>query len=267
MSWDPGYSVPTPNEGDGGDGSPGGGAVDSVDGRTGVVTLVDLYDQAGAAAAVGSDLADLEAALPGTYQPLGVGGTLHTISPSADAYINQQLATTNFGTTTTLWMGEKFDSSGSFGRIALFAFDISSLTGLNVASAMMRVTRDEGSPSLALTTANRLVARRVKRAFVSSQVTWNAYSTGNNWATAGARGGDDVETLTYTAAIVVGDRDQDVWMCDLTEMVKDALTAGDTTLRFLLGWATATAGQNTVQIASQDNATAAKRPLLTVITI
>jgi hypothetical protein len=190
----------------------------------------------------------------------------YVLSPSADTYLNSQLATTNFGTATTLWIGDKFDT-GTVARIALFAFDISALSGLTVMSAQLRLTRDEASPSTALTSANRLIARRVKRAFVGSEATWNIYSTGNNWATAGARGGADVETPTYTAAMVVGDRDQDVWTLDLSEMVKDAVVAGDTTLRFLVGWAIATASQNTIQVGSQDNATAAKRPVLSITAI
>lgn len=188
-----------------------------------------------------------------------------SLSPTSDTYINQQLATTNYDTATTLWIGENFTGSASFGRVALFAFDISAIDGA-VLSARLRITRDEGSPSTALSTSNRLMTRRVKRAFVASEVTWNVYSTGNNWGTAGARNTSDVETPVYTAAHVLGDRDQDVWTLDLTEMVKDALDASDTTLRFLLGWALATTSQNSVQIASQDNATASKRPVLTIAT-
>lgn len=195
----------------------------------------------------------------------GTGVTVTALSPTADTYINQQLATTNFGSSTVLWIGERLDSSGSFCRSALFEFDISSISG-DVVSAHLRLTRDEAVPATALSSTNRLIARRVKRAFVASQATWNIYSTGNNWQTAGCRGANDVETTAYTCALVHGDRDQDVWRLDLTEMLKDAIAAGDTTLRFQLGWALTTVGQNKVDVASVDNATATKRPLLTIAT-
>lgn len=221
------------------------------------------------------DVSDTTLAASGTNKKMtttdvrvGVGGiTVSSLSPSADTYINQQATTTNYGTATVLFIGEKFDSSASFGRVALFAFDISTLTGASVISARLKLYRDEAAPTTALSTTNRLVARRVKRAFVASEATWNIYSTGNNWATAGARGGADVETETYSVLTVRGDRDADIWSCDLTELVRDALTAGDTTLRFLLGWAAATDGQNSAQMGSQDNATSTKRPLLRIASI
>lgn len=192
--------------------------------------------------------------------------TVVDLSPTSDTYINQQSTTTNYDTATTLWIGERFDASASFGRVALFAFDVSGVVG-TVLSAGLRLTRDEGSPSTALSTSNRLVTRRIKRAFVASEVTWANYSTGNAWQTAGGRGANDVETPTYTAAHVLGDRDQDVWTLDLTEMLKDSLNASDTTLRFQLGWALTTTSQNSVQVASQDNATVEKRPVLTIVSV
>lgn len=56
---------------------------------------------------------------------------------------------------------------------------------------------------------NEVVIHRCLRAFVEGQATWNIYSTGNSWATAGGLGtGDAVASASHTEAPSAGTGDK-----------------------------------------------------------
>ena len=54
-----------------------------------------------------------------------------------------------------------------------------------------------------ITTAHAIEIRPLSRAYVESQATWNQYSTGNNWGTAGALGAADRGSSLATATTTV----------------------------------------------------------------
>lgn len=97
----------------------------------------------------------------------------------ASTQIRQADATTNYGTDstfeTTKW------SSGDHTH-ALLKFDLSSVSGpVTVTSVTVGIFQNGAGGA----TAQTLDFRRLLRNWVENEVTWNIYSTGNNWTTAG----------------------------------------------------------------------------------
>lgn len=209
--------------------------------------------------------ADPEAIIWGMPDATNGGSTLaqDNLSPSSDTYMDQQNATTNYDTATTLTCGNEWGTA-DFTRFPLLTFDTSGLSGKTVISAILRLVRTDTN---ALTgVATKLQARRVLRAYHATQVTWNVYTTGNNWTTAGAQSaGNDVSTEVYDGPVMASaSLANQVIRLDLTTLVKDDLAAASTTLRVILGMANADASKNAISLASKDNATAAYRPILEV---
>lgn len=124
-----------------------------------------------------------------------------TLNPSADTQISSGNTTTNYGNGTSLWLGERDDDTGDALRI-LIKFDVSSIPpGSTINSATLRLNMILDRSSNARTAR----VRYLKRNWVENQATWNVYSSGNNWTTAGAAhttddiNGDDLATASYTA--------------------------------------------------------------------
>lgn len=245
------------------------GSVVSVDGRTGAVTLGDLYAPIANPTFTGNVVVpDADAATEALnrqtgdarYAPLAAIPLAYRLSPLSDTYIDSQNATTNNDGGAALVIGSSWAST-SFARRALLTFDTSALAGLTVRECKLRlVCSANGGSGLAT-----LSARRVLRAYSPTQVTWNVYSTGNNWTTAGAKStGSDISLALYGSTAVNGAVDGDVWL-DLTDLLKASLAAGETTLRIILG-TDATSSDNSVSFHSVNSATAAYRPTLDVVT-
>lgn len=104
-----------------------------------------------------------------------------TLISSADTMMLNDNATTNFGTQNGMYVGE-FNAGAQIGR-SLVKFDLSALAGKTVGSAVLKLY-DWGS-NYANNTRTMYVYR-CKRAWVESEATWNVFSSGNNWGTAGA---------------------------------------------------------------------------------
>lgn len=104
-----------------------------------------------------------------------------TLNNPTDTWLDNTNATTNFGTNSDMYVGE-YGFSSQVAR-ALVKWDMSSIpAGSTITGAKIRV-RDVGT-NLA-TTDRTMRAYRVLRAWVDTEATWNNYSTGNAWATAG----------------------------------------------------------------------------------
>ena len=100
-----------------------------------------------------------------------------------DTYILSNNATTNYGTGSVIIVGYKDNGLNppTVGR-GLVKFDLSSIpVNASVISANLYVWVAADNSDNART----LSAYRVLRAWVETQSTWNIYSTGNNWGTAG----------------------------------------------------------------------------------
>jgi len=111
-----------------------------------------------------------------------------TSDASADTFIRQESATTNFSTSDKLYIGE-YNGGAELDR-ALLQFDLSAIpAGATINSASLSLYAIEDWSSNARTVR----VYRVKRAWVGSEATWNVYSTGNSWQTAGGFGANDAE--------------------------------------------------------------------------
>lgn len=101
-----------------------------------------------------------------------------------DAWLNSGAATTNYGSSTTANWGD-----GSPDENPIFRIDLGSIPDGRVLGANLVAVKNG-------TTSGNLSETwfRVLRNWVESQVTYNIYSTGNSWATAGASGTGDIET-------------------------------------------------------------------------
>jgi YD repeat-containing protein len=119
------------------------------------------------------------------------------VSPSAgyagaaDAEIRQSAPTANYGSAVSLKVDG--DDPGDQDVKSLLKWDISSIppgSTVNSVSLVLNVTNG---------TANTYELYELKRNWVENQVTWNSYSAGNAWQTAGANGADDVGTTVLAS--------------------------------------------------------------------
>lgn len=122
---------------------------------------------------------------------------------SYDTSLQSNAATTNRNGDTPNYVGES-NAAASMLRTLMKWVQLSDGTipaNAIIDSAVMSIyfTNDYSS------NARTLRVYRPKRAWVSNQATWNIYSTGNSWATAGGFGADDCEqtgigSINLTAA-------------------------------------------------------------------
>lgn len=184
------------------------------------------------------------------------GGT-YTSQPSSgtDTYINSAAATTNYGTTTSMTVGTV---SSAYYYGGLIKFDLSSISSsAEVSSAVLTlyVSSYSGTPTIAV--------YRQKRAWVEAQATWNIYSTGNDWATAGGFGSADCEQTDIGSKIVSAIESIDIV---LTASSVEAMCGGTPTFAnngFLLK-ESEVSGLEWAVIVSSDHTGATLRPKLTI---
>ncbi len=194
------------------------------------------------------------------------GGGLKVLSlqpaeaTAVDTYILASSATTNFGTSATLRVGN--EGGGTTDR-ALIKFDLSSIpSGSTIVSATL---------SLYCTTDTSINSRtyrvfRMIQAWVETQATWNVYSTGNNWATAGAFGAADCEQTDIGSRVFTATETLNEFK-DFTltaSAVQDMITGGSFTNNGFLIKADTEASDN-YRFASSSDGTAANRPKLVVL--
>lgn len=134
--------------------------------------------------------------------------TTYTSQPDdttgSDCYIQKEAATTNYNNAYLL-IGESNAAVATYR--SLIKFDLSSIpSGAQVSAATLSIWVFEDVSSNART----LRAYRVKRNWVETEATWNVYSTGNSWGTAGCdnttsdRDATDMGSASVGAAVSVG---------------------------------------------------------------
>lgn len=171
-----------------------------------------------------------------------------------DTFIRQEGATTNFGTSGALYIGE-YNAGDELDR-ALIQFDLTTLPDAAVISAAtltLRIGEDYSS------NARTVRVFRLKRAWVETQATWNIYSTGNNWSTAGGFHTDDCEQTDIGSVALTATEFLDFKDFTLTPTTKTALDLGN-------GWLIKSDGESNdlYGYVSSDAATAGNRPKLAV---
>ena len=201
--------------------------------------------------------ADLSAAV----YPVTVDPTL-TLQPDAtdglDNYFDQSQPTQNYGTGVGFNIGDS-NASVSLNRGSI-KFDLTSLDGTeSIISTELTITLIQNGNYRA---SNNRTARlyRLKRAWIESQETWNIWSTGNNWQTAGGFGSDDCEqTEIGTCNFVTTDLAGDGKIFSITGANKSAIDLGN-------GWLIKvdTEVDDAYLFASSDHVTEANRPKLVI---
>lgn len=196
--------------------------------------------------------------LVGMSRPL-IDPTL-TIQPDAgdglDTFILDNEPTTNYGTLNALYVGQ-INANSNIPR-SLIKFDLSNLPADAIIS----------STTLSLYFANdysdnarTFRVYRLKRAWVEAETTWNIYSTGNDWQTAGGFGADDCEqTDIGSRAFSATETLNEFKDFSLTPTTKAGLDLGN-------GWLIKadTEVDDGYSFYSSDEATAANRPKLVIV--
>ena len=115
---------------------------------------------------------------------------------SLDNFLSAVAPTINYDTIDALRVGEETGNSGFISR-SIIKPDFSSIpAGQVITAATLKMT-----PTADLSTnARTMYAHRILRTVVAGQSTWNVYSTGNSWATAGCSD----STSDYDGAVVLG---------------------------------------------------------------
>lgn len=142
----------------------------------------------------------------------------------------------------TLEIGAQKSGSVPTDRLArmLVRFDIASLDVASVSEALLTIyfnVSQGGTPAMEVVYPRTYSVKRLTQVgWVPSEVTWNDYSTGNAWSTAG---GD----FTAVGAASFDTTQDEVWdtvidafyrTIDVTTILNDALAAGATTLNLII---------------------------------
>ena len=182
-----------------------------------------------------------------TLQPDGTAGE--------DTRLLSDNADTNYGM-DDLRVGEENDEPARVQR-TLIKFDLSDLpSNADISSATL---------SLYLYTdkcdnARTFRVYRQKRAWVESEATWNIYSTGNSWQTAGGFGADDCEQSDIGNRAMSDSEASEFKDWSLSPTTKAGLDLGN-------GWLIKadTESDDAYRFYSSDYGTAANRPKLVIV--
>lgn len=174
---------------------------------------------------------------------------------SDDTYITQSAATTNFGGSVVIVVGQDRQTVGKgtvdYEYRILLRFDISSIATYTIQSATLTLTNPPGYGSVSQT----LIMYRCDNAnWTEYGATWNTYNGTNNWSvdvgnpttpstTISYTGGNAVFTCTANVTDAIANRN------NIVNLVIDGTTLGASVL---------------ANFGSFDNSTAAYRPQLTV---
>jgi len=105
-------------------------------------------------------------------------GDTTTVAITIDAHLKQDAPNENNGSATSLYVTDEVSASD---RVSVFIPDLSAFEGLSIDTVRIRLCRfDSVSADWQL-----YIAYLTEGPFVESEVTWNSYSTGNTWTTAG----------------------------------------------------------------------------------
>ncbi|MDP2628889.1 MAG: hypothetical protein Q8P15_03255 [Nanoarchaeota archaeon] len=118
-----------------------------------------------------------------------------SFSSTNDTFLYSVSATTNFGTGTNMWIGGTSDNDGISNT--LIYYDMSSLSGATIINSTMYAYMS--TTSFAGSGTRTMDINLVKRDWEETEATYNIYSTGNDWATAGGVGTGDID-YTYNTS-------------------------------------------------------------------
>lgn len=158
----------------------------------------------------------------------GGGGTL--IAAASSNAIREVDATGNYPDDSR-FLGSWNSAQGSR-AFTLMTFDISALAGKTIYHASLLCTHNGAS---AANSGLWTEVRRMLRAYDPATVTWNNYSTGNAWGTAGGLLLDVDSSAPYASAQTGLRESNTTTTFDVTRLLGDVLRNSETTLRILMG--------------------------------
>ena len=110
-------------------------------------------------------------------------------------------ATTNFATSTQFEVGDH-NGGGNQARRSLFKFDVTSIPSGGIVSAVTLSLLEIDAADGASVSSWPLNMHRFLRDWVEAEATWNIYSTGNDWGTAGGSNATDrSDTVSATVTL------------------------------------------------------------------
>lgn len=124
---------------------------------------------------------------------------LATLEPSADTWMDADNKSTNYGTAINFYIGE-LSTGAAYRSRALIKFDFAPYANAEITAATIDLYKYHDLAS----NDGTIYAYRVLQNWEETQATWNVYSTGNNWATAGCLGTPDRETSPIGTSGIVG---------------------------------------------------------------
>jgi len=181
-----------------------------------------------------------------TSQPDGTTGI--------DTYITNYAATTNYGSSTSLIVGETDSDTDGWQNTFLVKFDLSSIPSFVILST----SESAGN-------ARSMSVYRCLRAWTEGGATWNKYDGANNWGTAGARNtstdreSSSIGSISLSATEANGEKTISLDASKIQEIVSGSFTNNG----FICDMPAAQVNDQHI-FASSDNATAGYRPKLVV---
>jgi len=118
--------------------------------------------------------------------PFEIGAT-DTFYSTGDTYLSNREATTNYGAEDHLYVGDGSGGGDSQCR-DLVKFDISTIPSNAIVSAVTFSLYEYAAGDTAGVGDHAVEMNRLLLNWVEDEATWNIYSTGNNWNTAGCSG-------------------------------------------------------------------------------
>ena len=178
---------------------------------------------------------------------------------SEDAYGHKWNPNTNYGSATSMYVGWNTSNNVYFSTCK---FDLSSLSaGSMVAAASLVLTAASNRA-----TQHDFYIAQCLRDWVQSEMTWNSYSTGNAWGTAGGGSGVDYSATPVWYGHLTGITTGLQVAFDVTNLVRDWVENGVPNYGFFITEQTLEAGCYTTWCA-YENATPGNRPKLQVSVI
>ena len=151
--------------------------------------------------------------------------TTTTIYPSGDTFLREDLATTNYGTSTLLRVGQ-FSSTNR--RHGLFVFNCSAFTvPSRIVSSVLTLTEQNTFGS---TTRTMKLCRNTQTATNTATATWATYDGSTAWSDGGAADSAQTEPM-YSVSVgnSVGNT-----IVDINDLVIDAVTRRSNELEMIL---------------------------------
>lgn len=182
--------------------------------------------------------------------------TLTLTNSDIDTHIIDATPDTNNATAIQAFFGER-TAATSVNRF-LIKFDLSALPADAVISSTTLSLYFDGDAS---SNARTLRVYRVKRVWVEAEATWNIYSTGNSWSTAGGFHADDCEqTDIGSKDLTATETLNEFKAISLTPTTKADLDLGN-------GWLLKmdTESDDAYRVRTSEHTTSANRPMLEIV--